>query len=127
MWVYWSITLHHAIYSLQDAILYSAVLCTCYKILDKVSRSVCRKVNKALKDQVDKLWHTTNIYMHPTIHEYGQKLASKLPGKLKVSELLASVCECVCAFVCVSVCVMYMHRYTCVCVCVCANAGDLLH
>lgn len=45
----------------------------------------CRKVNKALKDQVDRLWHTTNIYMHPKIHEYGKKLAAKLPGKLKVS------------------------------------------
>ena len=44
----------------------------------------CRKVNKALKDQVDKLWHTTNIYMHPQIHMYGKELAAKLPGKLKV-------------------------------------------
>lgn len=43
------------------------------------------KVNKALKDQVDKLWHTTNIYMHPKIHEYAKKLAAKLPGKLKVA------------------------------------------
>jgi alanine-glyoxylate transaminase/(R)-3-amino-2-methylpropionate-pyruvate transaminase len=43
------------------------------------------KVNKALKDQVDRLWHTTNIYMHPAIHEYGKKLASKFPGKLKVT------------------------------------------
>ena len=41
-------------------------------------------MNKALKDQVDKLWHTTNIYMHPNIHEYGKKLAAKLPGELKV-------------------------------------------
>lgn len=46
--------------------------------------NICRKVNEALKDQVDKLWHTTSIYMHPKIHEYGKKLAAKLPGKLKV-------------------------------------------
>ena len=69
-----------------------------------------RKVNKALKDQVDRLWHTTNIYLHPTIHEYGKKLASKFPGKLKVCSTtaecllalqifpLVSVC-CVCVFV----------------------------
>ncbi len=30
------------------------------------------------------LWHTTNIYMHPKIHEYAEKLASKLPGDLNV-------------------------------------------
>lgn len=52
---------------------------------------MCRKVNKALKDQVDKLWHTTNIYMHPKIHEYAKKLAAKLPGKLKVNEELYSL------------------------------------
>lgn len=42
------------------------------------------KVNKALHDQVDRLWHTTNIYLHPNIHEYAEKLTSKLPGNLKV-------------------------------------------
>ena len=55
----------------------SQVLCVC----------VCvphRKVNEALKKQVDRLWHTTNIYMHPNIHLYAKKLTSKLPGKLKV-------------------------------------------
>jgi alanine-glyoxylate transaminase / (R)-3-amino-2-methylpropionate-pyruvate transaminase len=66
-------------------------------------------VNKALKDQVDKcvaasalvcglddvaahscpyfsnrLWHTTNIYMHPKIHEYAEALTARLPGDLKV-------------------------------------------
>ena len=44
-----------------------------------------RKVNARLKAQVDKLWHTTNIYMHPGIHEYAKKLTAKLPGDLKVS------------------------------------------
>jgi len=42
------------------------------------------KVNARLKAQVDKLWHTTNIYMHPGIHEYAKKLTAKLPGDLKV-------------------------------------------
>ncbi|EDW40045.1 GL18115 [Drosophila persimilis] len=27
------------------------------------------KVNQALSEQISKLWHTTNIYMHPKIHE----------------------------------------------------------
>ncbi|XP_067000789.2 alanine--glyoxylate aminotransferase 2, mitochondrial [Anabrus simplex] len=42
------------------------------------------KVNEALKEQVDTLWHTTNIYLHPKVHEYAEKLTSKLPGDLKV-------------------------------------------
>ncbi|KAJ6621570.1 Alanine--glyoxylate aminotransferase 2, mitochondrial [Pseudolycoriella hygida] len=41
------------------------------------------KVNAALKNQVETLWHTTNIYLHPKIHEYAEKLASKMPGNLK--------------------------------------------
>jgi alanine-glyoxylate transaminase/(R)-3-amino-2-methylpropionate-pyruvate transaminase len=41
-------------------------------------------VNAAAEKQMKKLWHTTNIYMHPTIHEYGRKLAEKMPGNLKV-------------------------------------------
>ena len=28
------------------------------------------KVNEATKKQLDKVWHTTNIYLHPKIHEY---------------------------------------------------------
>lgn len=31
-----------------------------------------------------KLWHTTNIYMHPKIHEYAEKLIAKMPGDLNV-------------------------------------------
>jgi alanine-glyoxylate transaminase/(R)-3-amino-2-methylpropionate-pyruvate transaminase len=41
------------------------------------------KVNKALHDQIDKLWHTTTIYLYPGLSEYAQKLASKMPGNLK--------------------------------------------
>lgn len=42
------------------------------------------KVNAALHKQVDKLWHTTNIYMYSGHNEYAEKLTSKLPGNLKV-------------------------------------------
>lgn len=42
------------------------------------------KVNAALKTQLDKLWHTTSIYMYPAVHEYTQKLIQKFPGNLKV-------------------------------------------
>lgn len=43
-----------------------------------------RKVTERAKKQMDNLWHTTNIYLHPTIHQYAEKLAAKLPGNLKV-------------------------------------------
>ena len=48
-----------------------------------------RKVNERLKQQLDRLWHTTNIYMHPGIHEYAEKLTAKLPGDLKVNSSLS--------------------------------------
>jgi len=41
------------------------------------------KVNEALKAQIDTLWHTTSIYMHPKIHEYAEKLTATLPEPLK--------------------------------------------
>ncbi|XP_020816557.1 alanine--glyoxylate aminotransferase 2, mitochondrial isoform X1 [Drosophila serrata] len=41
------------------------------------------KVNQALSEQIAKLWHTTNIYMHPKIHEYAERLVAKFPGNLK--------------------------------------------
>lgn len=41
------------------------------------------KAVKALETQARKLWHTTNIYMHPRIHEYAEKLANRMPGDLK--------------------------------------------
>lgn len=40
------------------------------------------KVNAALEAQIKKLWHTTTIYFYPTIHEYTQKLLSKMPKHL---------------------------------------------
>lgn len=33
---------------------------------------------------METLWHTTSIYMQPKIYEYAEKLASKMPGDLKV-------------------------------------------
>lgn len=42
------------------------------------------RVNQALHKQIDRLWHTTNIYMHPTVHEYAAKLVETLPDNLKV-------------------------------------------
>lgn len=42
------------------------------------------KVTAAATEQMNKLWHTTNIYLHPKIHEYAERLTSTLPGNLKV-------------------------------------------
>ncbi|XP_050399414.1 alanine--glyoxylate aminotransferase 2, mitochondrial [Patella vulgata] len=42
------------------------------------------KVTAAATEQMKKLWHTTNIYLHPSIHEYASKLTDTLPGDLKV-------------------------------------------
>ncbi|KAG5679691.1 hypothetical protein PVAND_009244 [Polypedilum vanderplanki] len=51
------------------------------------------KVNAALEEQIKTLWHTTCIYMHPKVFEYSEKLASKLPGDLKVVYLTNSGSE----------------------------------
>lgn len=40
---------------------------------------------------METLWHTTNIYLHPNIHEFAEKLTSKLPGDLKVQYIYASL------------------------------------
>ena len=42
------------------------------------------KVNEALVKQVNTLWHTTNIYLHPGVHEYAVKLVETLPDPLSV-------------------------------------------
>ncbi|KAM4052751.1 alanine--glyoxylate aminotransferase 2, mitochondrial [Anomaloglossus baeobatrachus] len=51
------------------------------------------KVTDAAKKQLDRLWHTTNIYYHSPLHEYAEKLTSRLPGKLKVLYLTNSGSE----------------------------------
>jgi len=43
------------------------------------------KVAERVKDQVGKLQHTTTIYLHPTIAEFGKKLAEKMPPGLDKS------------------------------------------
>lgn len=45
---------------------------------------VHRKLNAALTEQAGKLWHTSNVFMNEPIHEFTEKLASKMPGDLKV-------------------------------------------
>ncbi|XP_015906962.1 alanine--glyoxylate aminotransferase 2, mitochondrial [Parasteatoda tepidariorum] len=42
------------------------------------------KVLKATVDQMNKIWHLTNIYLHPKLHEYATKLVARLPEPLKV-------------------------------------------
>ncbi|KJH51167.1 aminotransferase, class III [Dictyocaulus viviparus] len=42
------------------------------------------KINSALKDQLDKLWHTTSIYYTEPVLEYAEKLVARFPGHLKV-------------------------------------------
>lgn len=42
------------------------------------------KVTKAAIDQLQKLWHVTNIYLHPNLAEYAKKLTDRFPGDLKV-------------------------------------------
>lgn len=43
-----------------------------------------RDINEATKKQLDKVWHTTNIYLHPKIHEYAERLVATLPSELSV-------------------------------------------
>ena len=42
------------------------------------------KVTEALQQQIHRLWHTTNIYLHPMVHEYATRLMETLPDPLKV-------------------------------------------
>uniref|UniRef100_A0A8C9Y671 Alanine--glyoxylate aminotransferase 2, mitochondrial n=1 Tax=Sander lucioperca TaxID=283035 RepID=A0A8C9Y671_SANLU len=51
------------------------------------------KVTEAAQKQLKRLWHTTNIYVHPTLHEYCEKLASYSPDPLKVVYLTNSGSE----------------------------------
>lgn len=50
-----------------------------------LSLGSCRKVTMATQKQLARLWHTTNIYMYPAIHEYAEKLTSLFPDPLKVN------------------------------------------
>lgn len=49
-------------------------------------------VVNAVEKQMRKLWHTTNIYLHPNLHIYAEKLCTKLPGDLKVNYIITIEC-----------------------------------
>jgi alanine-glyoxylate transaminase/(R)-3-amino-2-methylpropionate-pyruvate transaminase len=51
------------------------------------------KVMEAVTKQMKKFWHTTHIYYQSPIHEYAEKLASKMPGNLKVCYFVNSGSE----------------------------------
>ncbi|KAL1517979.1 hypothetical protein ABEB36_001671 [Hypothenemus hampei] len=42
------------------------------------------KISEAVNEQIRTLTHCSNVYFHPNIHEYAEKLAAKLPKQLKV-------------------------------------------
>ena len=51
------------------------------------------RVTAAIHDQVDKLQHTTTIYLHPGMPEFAKKLASKMPKGLDVTYFVNSGSE----------------------------------
>src|SRR5882672_7166809 len=50
-------------------------------------------VVEAARKQNETLQHSTTIYLHPNVAEYAQKLASKMPGDLKVCYFVNSCSE----------------------------------
>jgi alanine-glyoxylate transaminase / (R)-3-amino-2-methylpropionate-pyruvate transaminase len=50
-------------------------------------------VAEAVRKQNETLQHSTTIYLHPNIAEFGRKLASKMPGDLKVCYFVNSGSE----------------------------------
>jgi alanine-glyoxylate transaminase/(R)-3-amino-2-methylpropionate-pyruvate transaminase len=50
-------------------------------------------VVEATRRQNDLLQHSTTIYLHPNVAEYAQKLASKMPGDLKICYFVNSGSE----------------------------------
>ncbi len=50
-------------------------------------------VMEAARKQFERLQHTTTIYLHPTIAEYGRELAARLPGDLSVCYFVNSGSE----------------------------------
>jgi alanine-glyoxylate transaminase/(R)-3-amino-2-methylpropionate-pyruvate transaminase len=50
-------------------------------------------VVEAARKQNETLQHSTTIYLHPNIAEYAQKLASKMPGELKICYFVNSGSE----------------------------------
>ncbi len=50
-------------------------------------------VTRKAREQLETLQHTTTIYLHPTIAEYGKLLADRMPGDLKVCYFVNSGSE----------------------------------
>lgn len=50
-------------------------------------------VTQKAREQLDRLQHTTTIYLHPNIAEYGKMLAEKMPGDLSVCYFVNSGSE----------------------------------
>ncbi len=50
-------------------------------------------VTQKAREQLDRLQHTTTIYLHPNIAEYGKMLAEKMPGDLSVCYIVNSGSE----------------------------------
>ncbi|KAK5642309.1 hypothetical protein RI129_008476 [Pyrocoelia pectoralis] len=42
------------------------------------------EITEAVTEQMSTLGHISNVYLHPKIHEYAEKLTDKFPGDLKV-------------------------------------------
>ncbi|XP_050295112.1 alanine--glyoxylate aminotransferase 2, mitochondrial [Anthonomus grandis grandis] len=42
------------------------------------------RITEAVNEQMKTLVHCSNVYLHPQIHQYSEKLAAKLPNNLKV-------------------------------------------
>lgn len=51
------------------------------------------RITKAIHDQVDRLQHTTTIYLHPGMPSFAKKLASKMPEGLDVTYFVNSGSE----------------------------------
>jgi alanine-glyoxylate transaminase/(R)-3-amino-2-methylpropionate-pyruvate transaminase len=51
------------------------------------------RITAAIHEQVDKLQHTTTIYLHPGMPEFARKLASKMPKGLEVTYFVNSGSE----------------------------------
>jgi alanine-glyoxylate transaminase / (R)-3-amino-2-methylpropionate-pyruvate transaminase len=51
------------------------------------------RITRAIHDQVDRLQHTTTIYLHPGMPSFAKKLASKMPEELDVTYFVNSGSE----------------------------------
>ena len=66
----------------------------CFAGIVTVSVGHCHpEVNRAVIAQNERLQHTTTIYLHPEVAMYGQEMAAKMPGDLKVCYFVNSGSE----------------------------------